>query len=271
MSRPPPHSIAFPEHMGSKGTHFPAFNELIQQVSSTGNAESAATINNQSQKGRRQSQAAEGAQPLPRPSSTAQEIERRSQVEFRNTGPQNVPSPRSQSRSNHPTQSGGPDSASLMSSFHMMLPPTFGTPAHLLGAMGGDSTHGDGHEASQGTTDASNKSTDSKSYGNAKSPVLAEVMEEEDGQSVVSDEFEETPIAAAKRNLKSVRTNSQSQGKGSVSSSAKEKEKRKRQVQSCSECRRRKIKCDKKFPCGPCVLRNDQSICREVEKHNTSS
>lgn len=49
------------------------------------------------------------------------------------------------------------------------------------------------------------------------------------------------------------------------------KEKRKRQVQSCSECRRRKIKCDKKFPCGPCVLRNDQSICREVEKHSPTS
>ncbi len=49
------------------------------------------------------------------------------------------------------------------------------------------------------------------------------------------------------------------------------KEKRKRQVQSCSECRRRKIKCDKKFPCGPCVLRNDQSICREVEKHTPTS
>lgn len=49
------------------------------------------------------------------------------------------------------------------------------------------------------------------------------------------------------------------------------KVKRRRQVQSCSECRRRKIKCDKKFPCGPCVLRNDQSICREVEKHSPTT
>ncbi|EIW71088.1 hypothetical protein TREMEDRAFT_11544, partial [Tremella mesenterica DSM 1558] len=49
---------------------------------------------------------------------------------------------------------------------------------------------------------------------------------------------------------------------------------RKRVVQSCSECRRRKIKCDKKFPCGPCILRGDQSKCREVgmaEKNITAA
>jgi hypothetical protein len=39
---------------------------------------------------------------------------------------------------------------------------------------------------------------------------------------------------------------------------------RRRVVQSCSECRRRKIKCDKKFPCGPCILRQDQARCHEV-------
>ncbi|ORX35880.1 fungal-specific transcription factor domain-domain-containing protein [Kockovaella imperatae] len=39
---------------------------------------------------------------------------------------------------------------------------------------------------------------------------------------------------------------------------------RRRIVQSCSECRRRKIKCDKKFPCGPCILRSDQDRCHEV-------
>jgi hypothetical protein len=68
---------------------------------------------------------------------------------------------------------------------------------------------------------------------------------------------------------------------------------KKRAVQSCSECRRRyvddhtlfcscgrtsakapflfrlrrvfrKIRCDKKFPCGPCVQRGDEAICREV-------
>lgn len=57
-------------------------------------------------------------------------------------------------------------------------------------------------------------------------------------------------------------------GGGGGGGSSGVKVKRRRQVQSCSECRRRKIKCDKKFPCGPCVLRNDQSICREVEKHS---
>ncbi|KGB80065.2 nuclear protein [Cryptococcus deuterogattii R265] len=48
---------------------------------------------------------------------------------------------------------------------------------------------------------------------------------------------------------------------------------RRRVVQSCSECRRRKIRCDKKFPCGPCILRNDQARCHEVglsEKHSTN-
>ncbi|KAJ9100658.1 hypothetical protein QFC21_003703 [Naganishia friedmannii] len=94
--------------------------------------------------------------------------------------------------------------------------------------MGADSAGKDGLEVEQGTADAS-LPTDSKSYTNGKSPVLAEVLEEEDGQSVVSDDFEETPVAASKRNVKSARTNSQSQSKGPVSNSAKEKEKRKRQ------------------------------------------
>ncbi|RSH80193.1 hypothetical protein EHS25_007203 [Saitozyma podzolica] len=40
--------------------------------------------------------------------------------------------------------------------------------------------------------------------------------------------------------------------------------KRMRVVQSCSECRRRKIKCDKKFPCSSCILRSDQARCHEV-------
>lgn len=33
---------------------------------------------------------------------------------------------------------------------------------------------------------------------------------------------------------------------------------------SCSECKRRKIKCDRECPCGPCVLRNDQARCKPV-------
>ncbi|KAJ9094899.1 hypothetical protein QFC19_007755 [Naganishia cerealis] len=268
MSRPPPHSIAFPAHMGSSGNHFPAFSELIQQVSMTSNPDSTSSTNPAPQKGRRPSQAnAAGALALPPPpSSTAQDAGNRSQGEVNNASAHRTHSPRRQSKSNQPTQSGGPESASLLSSVHMMLPPTFGTPAHLLGTMGAGSSSG---EVDQGTVNPNAKSADPKVPNNGKSPVLGEVLEEDDGQSVVSDDFEETPMLAAKRSLKSVRTMSQS--KGIATHSAKEKEKRKRQVQSCSECRRRKIKCDKKFPCGPCVLRNDQSICREVEKHNTSS
>ncbi|WVF69491.1 hypothetical protein IAT40_004268 [Kwoniella sp. CBS 6097] len=58
-----------------------------------------------------------------------------------------------------------------------------------------------------------------------------------------------------------------SPGPGSSSKEKKERKPhatRRRVVQSCSECRRRKIKCDKKFPCGPCILRSDQARCHEV-------
>nr|XP_018265162.1 nuclear protein [Kwoniella dejecticola CBS 10117]OBR87320.1 nuclear protein [Kwoniella dejecticola CBS 10117] len=53
-------------------------------------------------------------------------------------------------------------------------------------------------------------------------------------------------------------------GSGSAKKERKPHATRRRVVQSCSECRRRKIKCDKKFPCGPCILRNDQARCHEV-------
>ncbi|WVR04862.1 hypothetical protein IAU60_001874 [Kwoniella sp. DSM 27419] len=56
-------------------------------------------------------------------------------------------------------------------------------------------------------------------------------------------------------------------GPGSAGKEKKERKPhatRRRVVQSCSECRRRKIKCDKKFPCGPCILRSDQARCHEV-------
>ncbi|KAJ9092024.1 hypothetical protein QFC21_007004 [Naganishia friedmannii] len=42
-----------------------------------------------------------------------------------------------------------------------------------------------------------------------------------------------------------------------------------RPVQACSECRRRKSKCDRKFPCGPCKLRGEQSICQEYVNPNS--
>ena len=42
----------------------------------------------------------------------------------------------------------------------------------------------------------------------------------------------------------------------------KPKRKRRRQALSCMPCKRRKIRCDRKHPCTPCVKRNDQSQCR---------
>lgn len=265
MSRPPPHSIAFPEHHGSKGTHFPAYNELIQQVSMTSNAETQPSNNVQPQSGRRPSQSQVGNNlPPPMMDNRRRSITDNGAILPTSNGVSRPPN------KHRPSQLSGPESASLMSSVTMMLPPTFGTSAHLLGASSGTSSTAAPTAAPNGSSKSDAKQTESKLNPN-KSPVLADVQEDDDGQSVVSDDFEETPAANSKRNLKTGRANSQSQVKGSVSNNAKDKEKRKRQVQSCSECRRRKIKCDKKFPCGPCVLRNDQSICREVEKHNSSS
>ncbi|KDQ50411.1 hypothetical protein JAAARDRAFT_42073 [Jaapia argillacea MUCL 33604] len=40
------------------------------------------------------------------------------------------------------------------------------------------------------------------------------------------------------------------------------KKKRRRQALSCTECKRRKIKCDRAQPCGPCTRRNEQSKCQ---------
>jgi hypothetical protein len=37
-----------------------------------------------------------------------------------------------------------------------------------------------------------------------------------------------------------------------------------RALQSCIECRRRKIKCDKKVPCRACIERGEQSNCRRA-------
>lgn len=54
-------------------------------------------------------------------------------------------------------------------------------------------------------------------------------------------------------------------------SRAPQKAAAKRAVQSCSECRRRKIRCDRVFPCTPCRQRGDSAICREVEKHLPTS
>ena len=40
------------------------------------------------------------------------------------------------------------------------------------------------------------------------------------------------------------------------------KKKRRRQALSCTECKRRKIKCDRNHPCSPCARRGDQDKCR---------
>ncbi|KAM0749241.1 hypothetical protein T439DRAFT_315468 [Meredithblackwellia eburnea MCA 4105] len=40
----------------------------------------------------------------------------------------------------------------------------------------------------------------------------------------------------------------------------------KRPALSCGNCRRRKIKCDQKYPCGPCVIRKDEDTCKPVSQ-----
>ncbi|KAI0693337.1 hypothetical protein BC835DRAFT_1083227 [Cytidiella melzeri] len=40
------------------------------------------------------------------------------------------------------------------------------------------------------------------------------------------------------------------------------KKKRRRQALSCTECKRRKIKCDRAQPCGPCSRRGEQNKCQ---------
>ncbi|KIY73644.1 hypothetical protein CYLTODRAFT_416675 [Cylindrobasidium torrendii FP15055 ss-10] len=40
-----------------------------------------------------------------------------------------------------------------------------------------------------------------------------------------------------------------------------------RPIQSCFQCRKRKIKCNRTYPCAPCVLRGEGGKCREVDKN----
>ncbi|KAJ4501240.1 fungal-specific transcription factor domain-containing protein [Lentinula lateritia] len=44
-----------------------------------------------------------------------------------------------------------------------------------------------------------------------------------------------------------------------------------RPIQSCYQCRKRKIKCNRAYPCAPCILRGEGDVCREVDKNQTSS
>ncbi|KAL5492057.1 hypothetical protein ACEPAI_3504 [Sanghuangporus weigelae] len=54
------------------------------------------------------------------------------------------------------------------------------------------------------------------------------------------------------------------------------KKKRRRQALSCTECKRRKIKCDRAHPCGPCARRSEPDKCQwhviePVDKYVTRS
>ncbi|KAI0030182.1 hypothetical protein K488DRAFT_72383 [Vararia minispora EC-137] len=49
---------------------------------------------------------------------------------------------------------------------------------------------------------------------------------------------------------------------GDGDQSGRPKQKRRRQALSCTECKRRKIKCDRAHPCGPCSRRGDQLKCQ---------
>ncbi|KAJ3737012.1 hypothetical protein DFJ43DRAFT_393364 [Lentinula guzmanii] len=47
-----------------------------------------------------------------------------------------------------------------------------------------------------------------------------------------------------------------------VDSQGPPKKKRRRQALSCTECKRRKIKCDRNQPCAPCTRRGEQAKCQ---------
>ncbi|KAJ7116836.1 fungal-specific transcription factor domain-containing protein [Mycena crocata] len=44
-----------------------------------------------------------------------------------------------------------------------------------------------------------------------------------------------------------------------------------RPIQSCFQCRKRKIKCNRSYPCAPCILRGESDSCREVDKNLDNS
>ncbi|KAI0249005.1 hypothetical protein BJV78DRAFT_734582 [Lactifluus subvellereus] len=53
-----------------------------------------------------------------------------------------------------------------------------------------------------------------------------------------------------------------SDGDGDSEQAVRPKQKRRRQALSCTECKRRKIKCDRAHPCTPCIRRGDQNKCQ---------
>ena len=53
-----------------------------------------------------------------------------------------------------------------------------------------------------------------------------------------------------------------SQGEGDVARNGEGRpRKRAKKAQSCDPCRRRKLKCDRGYPCGACRDRNEQALC----------
>nr|GAT47926.1 C6 transcriptional factoral factor [Mycena chlorophos] len=51
-------------------------------------------------------------------------------------------------------------------------------------------------------------------------------------------------------------------GEDNDSESEQPRRKRRRQALSCTECKRRKIRCDRAQPCGPCSRRGDEAKCK---------
>ncbi|KAF9073319.1 fungal-specific transcription factor domain-containing protein [Rhodocollybia butyracea] len=44
-----------------------------------------------------------------------------------------------------------------------------------------------------------------------------------------------------------------------------------RPIQSCYQCRKRKIKCNRAYPCAPCLLRGEGDVCREVDRSHSNT
>ncbi|KAF9554931.1 hypothetical protein CPC08DRAFT_726769 [Agrocybe pediades] len=68
----------------------------------------------------------------------------------------------------------------------------------------------------------------------------------------------------------------ESEGDGDVALRGPLKKKRRRQALSCTECKRRKIKCDRTQPCTPCMRRGEEAGCQwhivePVEKYATKA
>lgn len=55
---------------------------------------------------------------------------------------------------------------------------------------------------------------------------------------------------------------SQTSPMDSLERTGKKSRKRNRLALSCTECKRRKIRCDRALPCGSCLKRGEASICQ---------